>query len=80
MRKDKDIYVTVIKDWPDNSKLLLGCPMPSPNTKVTMLGHNSTTLHYVYDNHTLSIDLPLITPSMNMKFAWTFKLSNLLNI
>ena len=65
--------------WPTKS-IVLGAPHTTGNTKVTMLGYNSTIIWKTInpDQTGISIDInQFVAYELPTVWAWTFKLTNL---
>ncbi|KAK3743711.1 hypothetical protein QZH41_012395 [Actinostola sp. cb2023] len=75
------VVYAIVLDWPDSGLLHLGQPFTEPNTNIAMLGYSG---HFNWTAFTtgkqgVTIHVPAIPNNkLPSKWAWTFKLSNIL--
>lgn len=75
----KTVYAILLR-WPEKDTLFLGAPTPSKDTTVQMLGSDISFQWTKGASSGMLIQIPLIPHNqMPCKWAWTFKVSNLLN-
>lgn len=70
----------IVTTWPQDNKLLLGLPVTTATTKVTMLGVKEPLKWSIYKNVAMLVEFPLFPPNeMPCKWAWVIKMENLKN-
>jgi len=74
-KKGDTIYATLIEAWPKNSNITLSCLHPSSTTQITLLGV-AGNISYSTNGGLTTLNLPYYP--FNLKFAWTFKITNLI--
>ncbi|XP_052093375.1 alpha-L-fucosidase-like isoform X2 [Mytilus californianus] len=75
----KTVYAILLR-WPEKDTIFLGAPTPSKDTTVQMLGSDISFQWTKGASSGMLIQIPLISHNqMPCKWAWTFKISNLLN-
>jgi alpha-L-fucosidase len=70
----------IVTNWPEDNRLLLGLPVPTATTQVTMLGVNKPLKWSMYKGVIMMVEMPnLSTNTMPCKWAWVIKMENLKN-
>jgi hypothetical protein len=79
--KDKQIVYAFLLVWPQNTtKVILGAPVPSSNTIVTLLGFNEAALNWSDAEGTSGIIIDIsniMSYSLASDWAWVFKLQHI---
>lgn len=71
----------IMLTWPDDSVLVLGAPIPSQSTQVTMLGYEGT-VNWITGPGGQGMNITLQNIPWNKlpsPWAWMFKLTNIAN-
>lgn len=71
----------IMLTWPDDSVLVLGAPIPSQSTQVTMLGYEGT-VNWIAGPGGQGMNITLQNIPWNKlpsPWAWMFKLTNIAN-
>eukprot|EP00105_Crassostrea_gigas_P005877 XP_011419622.1 PREDICTED: alpha-L-fucosidase [Crassostrea gigas] len=70
----------IVTFWPQDNKILLGVPVTTATTRVTMLGVKEPLKWSVFKNVAMQIEFPVLSYNqMPCKWAWVIKMENLKN-
>lgn len=76
----KTIVYAIFLEWPKNDQLILGAPVTSPGTTVTMLGYHGNFSWKPHSGGGMEIQFPVIPinemPNLD---AWALKITGLTN-
>ena len=76
----KAVYA-ILTFWPENNQIILGSPVTTTKTRITMLGLQTTLKWSLYMNKFLVIELPTLPINkMPSQWAWALKMENLKNL
>ena len=74
-----NVYAFVFK-YPDQGSLILGSPIATSSTKITMLGYAEPFKYTSNKQHGITIHVPPIHwTKLPTTWAWVFKMTNLQN-
>nr|XP_022316391.1 alpha-L-fucosidase-like [Crassostrea virginica] len=78
--QEKAVYA-ILTFWPENNQIILGSPVTTAKTRITMLGLQTTLKWSLYMNKFLVIELPTLPINkMPSQWAWALKMENLKNL
>ena len=68
-------YYATLLNWPSNSQITLGAVNPQQVSNIQMLGVKGN-LNFSAASKGTNVNLPLITPDSNLKWAWVLKITS----
>ena len=76
----KTIVYAIFLEWPKNDQLILGAPVTSPGTTVTMLGYHGNFSWKPHSGGGMEIQIPVIPINEMPNFdGWALKITGLTN-
>ena len=77
--KDGNVYA-IVNDWPKESLLQLGCPIPKSVKTVSLLGYTGTVVWIPKGKQLINIDTSKISATLNTsQWAWVFRITGTRN-
>lgn len=77
--QEKAVYA-ILTFWPENNQIILGAPVTTTKTRISMIGVETPLKWSLYRNKILIIELPILPVNkMPCQWAWVIKMENLKN-
>jgi alpha-L-fucosidase len=70
----------IVTSWPEDNVLVLGLPVPTATTRVTMVGVRDPLKWSMIKDVAMVVEMPYLRPNeMPCQWAWVIKMENLKN-